>query len=66
MTKSKGSRTVITIECLDCRQKANTNKRTAGVSRYSTTKNKRNDSEKLKILKHCKFCNKHTLHKEIK
>jgi len=45
MAKNKGSRIIITLECTECR--SNTDKRTAGVSRYSTTKNRRNNSARL-------------------
>jgi len=62
MAKNKGPRTFITIECINCK----TNKNKKGVSRYLTFKNKRNTPEKLEIKKYCKFCNQHTIHKEIK
>jgi large subunit ribosomal protein L33 len=64
MAKNKGPRLPITLECTECKQ--NENKRSLGVSRYLTTKNRRTTSEKLELLKHCKYCNKHTKHKEIK
>mgnify|MGYP003386555282 CR=1 FL=1 len=62
MTKIKNVRKFITIECVECRK----NLFSTGVSRYITSKNKRNTPKKLEILKYCKFCKKHTLHKEIK
>ena len=34
--------------------------------KYFTTKNKKNDPDRLEMKKHCKFCKKHTLHKETK
>jgi len=55
---------MITLECTECRQ--NENKRSEGVSRYLTQKNRRNTPDKLELLKHCRHCNKHTIHKEIK
>jgi len=55
---------MITLECIECRE--NTNKRSAGVSRYQTSKNRRNTPDKLEISKFCRYCNKHTIHKEIK
>jgi len=64
MAKNKGPRTIITLECTECRQQLE--KRTPGVSRYLSSKNKRNTPEKLQISKHCKYCNKHTIHKETK
>ena len=50
MAKNKGSRVLITLECIDCR--SNENKRTPGVSRYTTQKNRKNtpDRIELKIL----------------
>ncbi|NQT90883.1 MAG: 50S ribosomal protein L33 [Candidatus Omnitrophica bacterium] len=33
---------------------------------YSTTKNKKNTTERLELKKHCKFCHKRTVHKEVK
>jgi large subunit ribosomal protein L33 len=64
MGKSKGPRIYITIECTKCRTAIN--KRSRGVSRYLTSKNRRNTPEKLEISKYCKHCNTHTLHKETK
>lgn len=64
MAKNKGPRIIITLECTECRK--NTNKRSNGVSRYLSTKNRRNTPEKLELLKYCSYCNKHTIHKETK
>lgn len=62
MSKIKSPRKFITIECIDCRN----NLLSKGVSRYLTSKNKRNTPKKLEILKYCKFCKKRTIHREIK
>jgi large subunit ribosomal protein L33 len=64
MAKSKGTRILITLECTECR--SNLNKRSLGVSRYSTQKNRRNNPERLEFKKYCPYCNKATIHKEIK
>jgi large subunit ribosomal protein L33 len=64
MAKNKGPRIVITLECSECRKSEN--QRKPGVSRYLTSKNRRNTPAKLEILKFCKYCNKHTIHKETK
>lgn len=64
MAKNKGPRLAITLECTQCRDSQE--KRSPGVSRYLTSKNRRNTPEKLEILKFCKHCNKRTLHKETK
>ena len=64
MAKNKGPRITITLECTECRQ--NLDKRSAGVSRYLTSKNRRNTPDKLEIAKFCRYCNKHTIHRETK
>lgn len=64
MAKNKGPRVMVTIECTECRQ--NDNQRSPGVSRYLTSKNRRNTPDKLELTKHCRYCNKHTIHKETK
>ena len=52
---AKGPRENITVECTECKRK-----------NYITSKNKRNNTEILEIKKYCKFCKKHTMHKETK
>ena len=64
MAKNKGIRILIMLECIECR--SNINKRSLGVSRYSTQKNRRNNPERLELKKYCSHCNKSTIHKEIK
>ena len=64
MAKNKGVRLVITLECTECR--SNPAKRSPGVSRYTTMKNRRNTTERLELKKFCKHCNSSTVHKEIK
>jgi large subunit ribosomal protein L33 len=64
MAKSKGNRIIVTLECTECR--IENEKRSNGVSRYSTTKNRRNNSARLNLKKYCAFCNKHVFHKETK
>ncbi len=49
------------LECTTCRTDGS-----GGVSRYVTTKNRKNTSARLEIKKYCKFERKHTLHKEVK
>jgi len=57
----KGSRVIIQLECTTCRKSD-----TAGVSRYSTMKNKQTTSKRLEIKKYCRFEKKHTVHKEVR
>ena len=64
MAKNKGTRILITLECMECR--ANSTKRSAGISRYVTKKNRRNNPERLELKKYCPNCNRTTIHKEIK
>ena len=64
MAKNKGHRIMITLECTECRQ--NPDQRTPGVSRYQTSKNRRNTPDKLELSKFCRYCNRQTVHKEIK
>lgn len=48
-------RVKITLACTECKQR-----------NYNTKKNKKNDPDRLEMNKYCKFCRKHTLHKETK
>lgn len=64
MAKVKGTRIIITLECTECR--TNSQKRSPGVSRYTTTKNRRNTPDRLEIKKYCPNCNRHTMHRELK
>lgn len=62
MSKIKSVRVNILIECVPCRNFINKK----GVSQYLTSKNKKNTSFILELSKYCKYCQKHTIHKEIK
>ena len=48
-------REIITLQCSDCKRR-----------NYTTTRNKKKQTERLEIKKYCKFCRKHTFHKEVK
>ncbi len=48
-------RVKITLACTECKQR-----------NYNTMKNKKNDPDRLEMHKYCRFCKKHTLHKETK
>jgi len=45
----------ITLQCADCKQR-----------NYVTMKNKKTTTGKLEFSKYCKFCRKHTAHKETR
>ena len=53
VAKSKGVRIVVTLECTECRSATAAEKRSPGVSRYTTTKNRRNNPERLELKKFC-------------
>ncbi|NLZ66302.1 MAG: 50S ribosomal protein L33 [Clostridiaceae bacterium] len=55
MAKKAGVRDRITLVCSECKQR-----------NYNTKKNKQNTPEKLELKKFCRFCGKHTLHRETK
>jgi len=56
MAKKKGViRDIITLECTECKNR-----------NYTTTKNKRNTKDRIELSKYCKFCKKHTPHKETR
>jgi len=48
-------RTKITLACTECKQR-----------NYDTMKEKKNTPDRLELNKYCRFCKKHTLHKETK
>ena len=49
----KGTRIVVTLECTECRTAPSSEKRSPGVSRYTTEKNRRNTTERLELKKFC-------------
>ncbi|UCC41376.1 MAG: 50S ribosomal protein L33 [Candidatus Aminicenantes bacterium] len=48
-------REIVTLQCSECKRR-----------NYTTTRNKKNQKDKVELKKFCKFCRKHTLHKEVK
>ena len=48
-------RVKITLACTECKQR-----------NYNTMKNKKNDPDRLEMSKYCRFCKKHTVHRETK
>ncbi|MBO8142600.1 MAG: 50S ribosomal protein L33 [Firmicutes bacterium] len=45
----------ISLECTVCKER-----------NYRTTKNRRNDPDRLELRKYCKRCRAHTLHRETR
>jgi large subunit ribosomal protein L33 len=45
----------VTLVCSECKQR-----------NYDTKKNKKNDPDRIELKKYCRFCRKHTVHKESK
>jgi large subunit ribosomal protein L33 len=45
----------ITLACTECKRR-----------NYITKKNRRNDPDRLELKKHCRWCNKHTPHRETR
>nr|YP_010831262.1 ribosomal protein L33 [Eritrichium thymifolium]WFG49480.1 ribosomal protein L33 [Eritrichium thymifolium] len=67
MAKGKDVRLRIILECTACvRNGANKSKRSMGISRYITQKNRQNTPNRLELRKFCRYCSKHTIHGEIK
>lgn len=50
-----GSRVKIVLACTEGKQR-----------NYNTMKNKRNDPDRIEMRKYCRFCKKHTVHKETR
>ena len=48
-------RTKITLACTECKNR-----------NYNTTKDKKAHPDRMETSKYCKFCGKHTLHRETK
>ncbi|MBD3368947.1 50S ribosomal protein L33 [Candidatus Fermentibacteria bacterium] len=48
-------RVIVTLACQECKRR-----------NYTTTKNRRTHSGRIEQKKYCRFCGKHTLHKETK
>ena len=59
--KTKGNRVQVVLECTETK-----NSGLSGVSRYITTKNRKNTPERLELMKYNPIMKKMTLHKEIK
>jgi len=59
--KKNVARQVIHLECTEQRESG-----VAGMSRYTTTKNKRNTANRLELKKYNPYMKRVTLHREVK
>jgi large subunit ribosomal protein L33 len=48
-------RDIVSLACSDCKRR-----------NYSTTRNKKKQTDRLQLKKYCPFCRTHVLHKETK
>ncbi len=48
-------RDIVILQCTECKRR-----------NYTTTRNKKQHTEKIQLKKYCRFDRKHTLHKEVK
>jgi large subunit ribosomal protein L33 len=51
----KEDRVIIYLACTECRER-----------NYTTTKNRRNDPDRLELSKYCPRCRAHRLHREVR
>ena len=61
MAKKKGNRIQVILECTEHKESGK-----PGTSRYITTKNKKNTSERIELKKYNSILKKMKVHKEIK
>lgn len=55
MAAKKGNRVKVVLACTECKQR-----------NYDTYKNGKTTTDRLEFNKYCRFCKKHTTHKEAK
>ncbi|HEX73743.1 MAG TPA: 50S ribosomal protein L33 [Dehalococcoidia bacterium] len=55
MAKKAEARVIIHLACTECKERT-----------YTTTKNRKNDPQRLEVRKYCPRCRTHRLHKEVK
>ncbi|CCZ94508.1 50S ribosomal protein L33 [Corallococcus sp. CAG:1435] len=55
MAAKKGNRVKVVLACTECKQR-----------NYDTYKNGKTTTDRLEMHKYCRFCKKHTTHKEAK
>lgn len=59
--KGKGNRVQVILECTEQKESG-----VSGMSRYITTKNRKNTPERLELKKYNPYLKRVTLHREIK
>jgi large subunit ribosomal protein L33 len=47
--------TMITLQCGECKRR-----------NYNTVKNKKNDPDRMELKKYCRWCRRHTPHRETR
>ena len=55
MAKKGESRVIIHLACTECRER-----------NYATTKNRKNDTQRLELAKYCPRCHVHRVHREVR
>lgn len=55
MAKGKGDRLTVTLGCTECRERT-----------YTSSKNRRNDPDRLALRKFCPRCRQHQLYRETR
>ena len=55
MAAKKGNRVKVVLACTECKQR-----------NYDTFKNSKTTTDRLERHKYCRFCKKHTVHRESK
>ncbi|MCD6453663.1 MAG: 50S ribosomal protein L33 [Dehalococcoidales bacterium] len=55
MAKKSEARIVIHLACTECKERT-----------YTTAKNRRNDPQRLELMKYCPRCRSYKLHREVK
>ncbi len=53
--KSTGARIIVNMQCTDCRER-----------NYTSSKNRRNDTQRLELRKYCSRCREHRVHREVR
>ncbi len=59
--KTKGDRIQVILQCTEQKESG-----VPGMSRYITTKNRKNTTERLELKKYNPYLKKYTIHREIK